>query len=298
MRPTALIPALICAAALILSFLCLFAGHKKNFLENYHMLTLNTSRIGYNLVDSDDATNTSNPVTNLWNEFTNNIGDEVNEFAGDLAERLGVEDFYSAHLLDYCYGSYVPGVMPNATVKSSQIHKSVKSCSNQTAMGAFDPTTIIQQALNDSGLDITLQDLNWPEDIQTGINALKIIQKTAFVLYCIAIGLIFLSLIAALPALFAQGRLAACLNVMVAALAFLAIGLASALVTAVIVKGSNVINKYGDEIGVEAHKGGKFLAITWSATVLMFIVMGMWMFETCIGHRRRERRSTYVPKHG
>jgi hypothetical protein len=40
MRPTALIPALCCIAALVLSFLCLFAGSKKNFMEDYHILTV------------------------------------------------------------------------------------------------------------------------------------------------------------------------------------------------------------------------------------------------------------------
>lgn len=40
MRPTAIIPALCCAVALVLSFLCLFAGHKKDFMEDYHLLTV------------------------------------------------------------------------------------------------------------------------------------------------------------------------------------------------------------------------------------------------------------------
>jgi hypothetical protein len=40
MRPTALIPAVCCIAALILSFLCLFAGHKQSFMEDYHLMTV------------------------------------------------------------------------------------------------------------------------------------------------------------------------------------------------------------------------------------------------------------------
>jgi hypothetical protein len=200
------------------------------------------------------------------------------------------------HLLDYCYGDYTPGPVANATVSQSDIHKNISGCSNRTAMFTFNPTAILEQALNDSGVDVTLGDLNWPDDIQRGIDGLRVLTKTMFVLYCIAIGLIFLALLAALPALFAVGRLAACLNVMLASLAFLAIGLASALVTAVIVKGADVINKYGREIGVEAHKGGKFMALTWAATGVMFVALIAWCFETCIGHRRR--KDTYTPKHG
>lgn len=299
MRPTAIIPALLCVAALILSFLCLFAGHKKDFMEDYHLLTLNTSRIGYNLLNASSESDSSNPISNLFNDFrtdiTNEITEEVNEFVGDTAERLGVDDFYSVHILDYCYGSYVPGVMPNATLDSDDISKNITACSNRTAAFHFEPDKIIEQRLNESGVDVTLDDLEWPEDIQRGLDALHILQTTVFVLYCIAIGFIFLSLIAALPAIFASGRLAACVNILLSALAFLAIGLASAIVTAVIVKGADVINKYGNRIGIEAHKGSKFLAITWAATALMFLTLVWWLVEVCIG--RKKRTQTYA-KHG
>jgi hypothetical protein len=40
MRLTALVPVLCCTAALILSFLCLFAGHKESFMEDYHIMTV------------------------------------------------------------------------------------------------------------------------------------------------------------------------------------------------------------------------------------------------------------------
>ncbi|KAF2467539.1 uncharacterized protein BDR25DRAFT_63480 [Lindgomyces ingoldianus] len=296
MRLSALIPALCCTAALVLSFLCLFAGNKENFMEDYHLLTLNTSRIGENLLNSSTSGNSDNTISNLFHNITNSISNKINDAAGDLAEKLGVDDFYSAHILDYCYGDYVPTPLANATVSSSDIHKNVTRCSNRTAMFHFDPTEALQRSLNQSGVDITLDDLQWPKDIQNGIDAIKILQETVFVLYCISIGLIFLALIAAFPALIAAGRMAACLNVMVASVAFIAIGLASAIVTAFIVKGSHLINKYGNEIGVEAHRGGRFLAITWAATALMFITLLLWCFETCIGHRRKER---YVaPKRG
>ena len=124
-------------------------------------------------------------------------------------------------MLDYCYGDYTPSPLPNATLSAKDIHKNVTACSNRTAAFHFDPTTILQQKLNESGVGITLADLNWPADIQKGLDALHIIQTTYFVLYCIAVGLIFLALISSLLALFTAGRLSACLNVMLASLAFL-----------------------------------------------------------------------------
>lgn len=169
-------------------------------------------------------------------------------------------------------------------------------CSNQTAMFYFNPTEIIEQALNKSGLDVTLDDLEWPSDIQRGLDTLRIVSVTAFVLYCISIGLIFLSFLAALAAVFASGRLSACVNLLLGILAFLAIGLASALVTAVIEKGGDVINEHGNAIGIVANKGKKFMVLTWVATGLMFVTMVLWVVEMCIGRRRK---ATYAPaKHG
>lgn len=160
----------------------------------------------------------------------------------------------------------------------------------------FNPTEIVEKALNKSGLDVTLSDLEWPEDIQRGLDALRIVSVTAFVLYCISIGLIFLCFIGALIAVFTSGRLSACVNLLVGILAFLAIGLASALVTAVIEKGGDIINEKGGDIGLEAKKGKKFMALTWVATGLMFVVLFMWVFEMCVGRRRRQ---AYAPaKHG
>lgn len=295
MRPTALIPALCCTAALVLAFLCLFAGHKKDFMEDYHILTLNVSRIGEGLVNgtlgSDDST-----LGSLWNLVPDSIQDNVGEAAGVVTEKLGIEDFYSAHLLDYCFGQFTPTEAANATISASDIHKNVTGCSNQTAMFWFNPNEIIEKALNNSGLDVTLDDLEWPDDIQSGLDALRIVSITAFVLYCIAIGLIFVSLVASLPAIFAAGRLAACVNLLISILAFLAIGIASALVTAVIEKGGDVINEHGNAIGVTAMKGKKFMAITWVATALMFITIFVWTFEMCVGRRKK---APFVPaKHG
>ncbi|KAH7372329.1 integral membrane protein-like protein [Pyrenochaeta sp. MPI-SDFR-AT-0127] len=295
MRPTALIPVLCCTAALILSFLCLFAGHKKGFMEDYSLITLNTSMLGETLLDENRSSD--NPILNLLNEIPNQISEEINDRIGEVTARLGIEDWYSAHILNHCFGQYTPAEAANATVDQDDISKNVTGCSGRQAMYKFNPTKIIEDALNKTtGMDVTLQDLNWPEDIQTGINALNALMAAMFVLYCIAIALIFVALLAALFAVLTSGRLSACLNFMIATLAFLAIGLASALVTAIMVKGAKTINQYGNDIGLEAHWGSKFLALTWAATGLMLVALLVWIVEFCIG-RRHKQRQTYA-KHG
>jgi hypothetical protein len=289
MRLTALIPALCCTAALILSFLCLFAGHKRAFMEDYSLLTLNTSAIGQTLL-------TSSSSSSLLNLLPSSITNGINSEIGEIRQKLGVEDWYSMHMLNYCEGQYTPEESANATLKESDIKKNTTECARSRAMYKFDPTMIIQEALNKTGVDITLKDLNWPQDIQKGIDALNALMAAMFVLYVVAICLIFVALVAAIFAVVTSGRLSACVNFLIATLAFLAIGLSSALVTAVMVKGTHIINDKGKDIGLTAYKGGKFLALTWAATALMLIVLLAWIVEFCVG-RRQSKRQPYA-KHG
>ena len=295
MRPSALIPTLCCAAALILSFLCLFAGHKAGFMEGYHLVTLNTSMIGENIINETRSTDTGSSITDLINGIRNYGSSAINDAIGEVTQKIGIEDFYSAHMLNYCEGQYTPAEAANASIKESDISKNVTECSKNRAMYKFDPTAIIQEALNKTGVDVTLADLNWPEDIERGIKTLNALMGAMFVLYCIAIALIFVAFLAAAAAILLSGRLSACVNFLVSILAFLAIGLASALVTAVMVKATNIINDKGSEIGLEANRGNKFLALTWAATGLMFVVVLSWVAEFCIG--RRHNKTVYA-KHG
>lgn len=226
---------------------------------------------------------------NLINDIPDRISGAVNDAIGEVTERIGIEDFYSAHMLNYCYGQYTPVEVANSTVSHDDISKNVTGCSESQAMYRFDPTEILQEALNKTGVDVTLQDLNWPEDIQKGIDALNALMGAVFVMYIIAIVLIFIALVTSLAAVFGSGRLSACVNVITALLAFLAIGLASALVTAVIVKAADVINQYGNDIGVEAYFGRKFLSLTWAATGVMVGPIVGWTLEVCMGRRNRNR---------
>ena len=293
MRFSAIIPILLCAAALVLSLLCLFAGSSKSFMQEYAIVTLNTSQIGQNFFNTSQ-TSSNNPLTSWIKNITNSIGGDVNAEVASFAKDLGLHDFYNAHLMDYCEGYYVPGPVPNATLSASEIHENVTSCSNKTAAYTFDPRSTLQRELNASGhSNINLENnLNWPSAIDTGLHALRVAQIVTFILYCVGIGMIGIAFILAVLGLFLGGRVSAFINVTIDVLAFLVIGSASAISTAVAVKATNIINKYGDEIGVSATKGNKFMIITWVATGLMLVASLVWCVD-CIAGRRNHR---YEPK--
>lgn len=267
----------------------LFAGSKQGFMEDYAVVTLNTSQIGRNVFNASESTSTGNIITNWIHNVTNTIENELNEDLNTLAQDLGLHDWYSAHILDYCEGYYTPAAVANATVSKHDIHKNITHCSNKTAFFHFNPTDTLQAELNKTGLGINLTSLDWPDAINDGIKTLRVAQKAAFILYCIAIGLLFLAAIGALAAVFLTGRLTAFVNFLVCDLAFFAILIASALTTTVAVKAADVVNKHGSDIGVRASKGSKFLVLTWVATGLAFLSVLTWMFECVLGRRRHAR---------
>lgn len=112
-RRWALVPLLFVLAAYILSMLCIFAGSSKGYLPEADLFTvsgfvdtpflleltwtqLNTSMLGRTTLD------TSKTSSSILKSIKNTVQKDVNEAISDVAKTLGIHDFYSAHILDYC----------------------------------------------------------------------------------------------------------------------------------------------------------------------------------------------------
>ena len=78
-------------------------------------------------------------------------------------------------------GYYTPTPVSNLTSIPS---KNVTFCSNETSFFYFDPAAAIQNELK-SG--VKLSDLNWPDELQKGVHAVKGLTKFLFFLYSIAV---------------------------------------------------------------------------------------------------------------
>jgi hypothetical protein len=264
--------------------------------QDYSIITLNTSRIGTNVFNTTSSTSSdSNIFESIWDNVTNSIESSLNTDINSFAKSLGLHDFYSAHLLDYCEGYYTPSSLPNATLSKSDIGMNVTNCSNRTSFFHFDPSTALQRELNKTGTGVTLEELHWPSAVEKGIHTLRIAQKAAFLLYCIAAGLIILAIIFSLFSFFVHGRLSAFIDILLWSLAFFASVLASGITTAVAVKAAKVVNEHGKAIGVQANRGGRFMALTWVASGLCALNVFVWVFE-CLRGRRRANRESYVAR--
>ncbi|KAI4171081.1 MAG: hypothetical protein LQ343_004493 [Gyalolechia ehrenbergii] len=285
MRFTAIFPLLCTLVAFILSLLCIFAGSKTGYIEEADILTLNTSMLGRLTL------NTSKNSNSLLNSIENSIKGEVNDLIADVAQALNIHDFYSAHLLNYCEGYYSPSPIANATVDP---HKNVTRCSNHTAMFHFDPTSVIQKELKPG---INLTDLQWPSAIKDAVHAVKVASSAMFVLYCIGVAAAGLALLGAFLGVFSGGRIAALANNGLALLAMMALGIASAIVSAIMSKVVHEVNKHGTDVGVTASKGKTFLGMTWAATGLMFVAAIAWIYEF-VAFRRQQTSYVFEGKTG
>lgn len=144
-------------------------------------------------------------------------------------------------------------------------------------------------------MSLNISDLNWPDTIQEGINDLNAALGATFVLYCIGIATAGLAMITAFIAIFSASRLIAFGNFGIAFISFFTLAIGSIIVTVVESKMSSLINKDGNKIGLYAYKGGKYLALTWSATAVMLLASVAWTVEFCVHRRQAKREYTEKP---
>lgn len=150
------LPLIFSMAAFALALVALLAGKEPGTLEEYHIVLFNTSTLGHDFIsnmvnDDDDASSTSSTTTSptptstddgggigdwfssikasataiagsLESEAASILDDIGNDIADKLAEEIGIEQFYSLHVMNMCEGSYAP----NAT--ASNARQNVTNC--------------------------------------------------------------------------------------------------------------------------------------------------------------------------
>ncbi|KAF5670879.1 hypothetical protein FHETE_4327 [Fusarium heterosporum] len=300
-----LFPMVLSMVAFILSMLCLFAGHKEGFMEEYSVARLNTSMIGHNLLDIDDSASTNDnkdddggffdKVTDKWHEVKDDIKGKINDITGDIADELadtiGISEWYSIHVMATCDGQY----KPNATNPGAGYN--VTNCTNSAPEKRFNLTEMLDKQLSVGPFGLNLADINWPDDIQDSIDLLNSALFATFILYVLAVGFSGLAMLACIGAFFLFTRRGVnAVNLVVSSLAALVLLIASILVTVASKKGVNKINDLGDDVGLSANLGTKFLALTWAAAAVMIAAAIYWFVHLCL--MRRERKRQWKPRKG
>lgn len=119
-----------------------------------------------------------------------------------------------------------------------------------------------------------------------------------FIFYVLGIAFAGVLILTSLSSIFMDNRYLKLVNLLLSFLSFLCFGLGSAILTAFMVKASDLINEHGNDVGLYAHKGGKFLALTWAATGAMFLAWLTWIVLSILGRRKRGPSEKVESDHG
>lgn len=284
MRALVLVSLLCTIAGLVLSFLCIFAGSKPGFMDDYNLVTLNMSTLGHNLIPN---TKTPAVINNLFpfipqniNGATNQLNNIIGDVADELAHDLGINQWYGWHVMNFCEGNYKPS--PTARPVTYQ----VTECSKPTARFHFNIADVLSQQLAVGPLRISLKDLHWPDDIQKVIDELSTALQAAVALYSISIAATGILIITSVITLFAnKSTLLIMANFTLAGVSFLALFIASIIITVINSRTMKVVQEKGNTIGVFAYRGQKYLALTWCTMAVMSLAFLSWAVIFIIGRK-------------
>ncbi|TPX18899.1 uncharacterized protein E0L32_011377 [Thyridium curvatum] len=299
-------PIVLSVVGFVLAILALFAGERRGFLEEYHIIMLNTSALGHTKLlptpagDNKPTTTTTTGGHGIGGFFSKvahsataaagaveselaKLGDK---FADKLADEIGIHEFYSLHVMNACEGEFAP----NATAPGAGYN--VTNCTEPMNAGQMNVSALLDQQLSVGPLGLSLSDLGVTRDLQHELNKIPGLLRAIAVLYILGAGLAGLSMLASAAGLFAYARhprSTSLANAGLGALAALLLLVANLVTTVGGSKAAGAINKYGDGIGLRASSGGKFVAITWAAFAAMCLAAAYWTYELFMA--RKARRS-------
>lgn len=136
----------------------------------------------------------------------------------------------------------------------------------------FDISRHLDEEIRTGQLHLNLSDAGWPSDIQRGLSRLSPLLSALFVLYIVGIATAGLNILTAPVTLLRQSSHLSYFCKVSTLLSFLSLLTASIIITFVQLESVDLINAYGNDIGVYAYGGGKYMVFTWVA--VMFMLLG------------------------
>ncbi|KAF3763676.1 hypothetical protein M406DRAFT_332140 [Cryphonectria parasitica EP155] len=242
-------------------------------------------------------------LAHLVDEAKEELEKIEDDLADELYSKLNIQQWYSVHLLDLCYGNFTP----NATSAGASFNTTnCTTPADYTKILNF--SSILNQSLSVGPYQLDLSDIGLVQDAVDGINdAMKVLAdclRAILAMYIISAFFGLLSVGFSIWSIFAikitgemshrtkQLAIYGNLGFAFASCLFLFIG---SLVTTL--GGKKVVEEvraHGAAYGLAAYRGGGFLALSWAAFALIVIVTAFWTFAwaDAIRSRRRTRKAT------
>lgn len=206
-------------------------------------------------------------------------------------EALGLEDFYTAHLWNYCSGSI--------TVDGSKETWKVTDCSKPKTTFHFDIYEIFKLDSDANGKDGLTED-DIPDSVTKVDKAIKVVSNVMVAMFCCGlVGLVVTFVVGWFGLL---SRWGSCVTTIFADVAFFFILAASIIATALYATLKEGFNKGLKDFGAVANLNNKTLIIMWLGVGFAFGASLFWMFSTCccsgrsrkiMGHSDRSGPGSY-----
>ncbi|KAI0852573.1 actin cortical patch SUR7/pH-response regulator pali [Daldinia vernicosa] len=295
------IPTILSLVGFVLAMIALFAGSgsQQQSMEQYHIIAINMSTFGHDLVPTASSSGSQPTATNGdgfgWDDIQDGlddiegqIADELNGIANDIADQLsrelGISQWYSIHVTTACEGNFAP----NATSPGAWYNTT--NCTAQSAGVQFNLTDILQKEISAGPLNINAANIPIPDSIQQTIDYVNKFLLATFILFVLGAGFSGLSFLSCIITLTLRreviGRGAILVNMVLAALAALSLAAGAAIATAISKRGASEINDQGAEYGISAVEGTQFMIISWVAFAVMFVTLAFWTVSCCMPRRQ------------
>ncbi|KAL2106397.1 hypothetical protein VUR80DRAFT_6780 [Thermomyces stellatus] len=233
-------------------------------MEDYHLIMLNTSGLGQDIIlagDSMPACKRGGILGKICESATSKAGDVLEDLveddvAGNLAETLGIQQWYSLHVMTLCEGTF-------------------------DSTGAYN-TTNCTEPLKSRITPAT--HLGLADDLRSQLDKIPRLFQALSAIYILAIVSSGLSLLLAAGRRFIRPSFvlpASLTSAITAVLGVLGLLIANVLVTGSVRPAADRVNEFGEEIGLLASRGRKFLVITWCVFAAMLIATALWVALKC-----------------
>ncbi|GAP87282.1 putative sur7 protein [Rosellinia necatrix] len=286
-------PVLISFVAFVLALIALLAGTgpQQEALEPYHIIAVNLSNFGQDLIPSstsdpqpsetgdsslfdqilDDARGIGQDISDGINDITNGIADQI-------VEELGISEWYSLHIMTLCEGMF----SPNASKPGAWYN--MTNCTSQQGGVRLNLSEILDHEIRAGPLAINLNQAPVPDAVQKAIDVVNGALLALLVFYALASGLAGLSFLLSLAVLVLLRKKVTkpiiWANIAIAGLGTLILLIGSAVVTYVNNKGVQEINDAGKDVGISGIRGSKFITLSWVTFGLMLILSLYWGLAT------------------
>lgn len=257
-------------------------------------------------------------LAHLVDEAKDALEEIVDDLADELYKKLGIQQFYSIHLTDMCFGNFTP----SATADNAGF--GVVNCTaplNWTA--ALDLTGMLNQSLGVGPFQLSLGDIGLVQDVVDAIDkVMKVLNQCLEAIlsfYILGALFSFISMALCVWAVFAlrfphpqdmqqagekgygvhddsQRKISRRIKYTAlysnlfaawAATSFLFIG--NMITTLGGKYAVDTVSEHGGDFGLYAYRGSKFLAMSWAAFALVLLTAALWTFE-CTKNLLRKTR--------